>query len=186
MLKRGVFHEPKLSFLPSSNGMKTYDLIVIGTGSAATILDPVIEDDPEIKIALIDKDEPGGICLTRGCIPSKMLLYPAELIREVERASRLGVEAQIQRIDFPGVMTRMRSSIGKEIERIRRGLSHSRNIDYFPETAEFISPYTLKVGEKEIRGEKILLCTGSQPLVPSVPGLSEAGFLSSDTLLRIS
>jgi mycothione reductase len=56
--------------------MKTFDLIVIGTGSAAGILDAVIADDPEIKIALIDKDEPGGICLTRGCIPSKMLLYP--------------------------------------------------------------------------------------------------------------
>src|SRR5512136_636380 len=122
--------------------MKTYDLIVIGTGSAGGILDPVIEDDPEIKVALIDKDEPGGICLTRGCIPSKTLLYPAELIREVERASLLGVEAQIQRIDFRGVMERMRSSIGKEIERIRQGLSHNQHIDYFQEAAEFVSPLT--------------------------------------------
>jgi len=166
--------------------VKTYDLIVIGTGSAAGILDLVMEDDPEVKIALIDKDEPGGICLTRGCIPSKLLLYPAELLREVERASRLGIEARIQRIDFSGVMERMRASIGKEVERIRQGLSHHRNIDYFPEAAEFVSPFTLKVGEREIRGEKILLGTGSQPLIPPVPGLSEAGFLTSDTLLRMS
>ncbi len=166
--------------------MKTYDVIVIGTGSAASIIDVVVEEDPEVSIAVIDKDEPGGICLTRGCIPSKMLLYPAELVREVERASRLGVAARVQKIDFPGVMQRMRSSIGKEIESIRRGLSHQRNVEYFPAAAEFVAPYTLRVGGREIRGEKILLGTGSKPLIPDVPGLSEAGFLTSDTLLQIS
>jgi mycothione reductase len=63
--------------------MKDYDLIVIGTGSAMNIVNAMINADPDIKIAVIDKDEPGGICLTRGCIPSKLLLYPAELIREI-------------------------------------------------------------------------------------------------------
>jgi dihydrolipoamide dehydrogenase len=62
---------------------KEYDLIVIGTGSAMEIVNAVIQDNPKVKIAVIDKDEPGGICLTRGCIPSKILLYPAELIREL-------------------------------------------------------------------------------------------------------
>jgi mycothione reductase len=56
--------------------MKEYDLIVIGTGSAMNLLDPMIQENPGIRIAVIDKDEPGGICLTRGCIPSKLLLYP--------------------------------------------------------------------------------------------------------------
>ena len=50
--------------------MKQYDLIIIGTGSAMNIVDPMIQENPDTRIAVIDKDEPGGICLTRGCIPS--------------------------------------------------------------------------------------------------------------------
>lgn len=51
--------------------MKEYDIIVIGTGSAMEIVNAVIKGNPKVKVAVIDKDEPGGICLTRGCIPSK-------------------------------------------------------------------------------------------------------------------
>jgi dihydrolipoamide dehydrogenase len=60
--------------------VKEYDFIVIGTGSAMEIVNALIEDNPTMRAAVIDKDEPGGICLTRGCIPSKILIYPAELI----------------------------------------------------------------------------------------------------------
>ena len=67
--------------------LKDYDLIVVGTGSAMIIVEAMINANPDIKIAVIDKDEPGGICLTRGCIPSKLLFYPAELIREIGTAS---------------------------------------------------------------------------------------------------
>ena len=59
--------------------MKEYDLIVIGTGSAMNIVNPILQGNPDSRVAVIDKDEPGGICLTRGCIPSKLLLYPADL-----------------------------------------------------------------------------------------------------------
>ena len=60
--------------------MKEYDVIAIGTGSAMNVLDGMMQRSPDLKAAVIDKDEPGGICLTRGCIPSKILLYPAELL----------------------------------------------------------------------------------------------------------
>ncbi len=81
--------------------MKEYDLIVIGSGSAMNIVDPMIQEKPSIRIAVVDKDEPGGICLTRGCIPSKILLYPAELVRTVEEAGELGVDVTVRKIDFP-------------------------------------------------------------------------------------
>ena len=48
--------------------MKEYDLIVVGTGTAMNLVDPLIERNPRMKIAVIDKDEPGGICLTRGYV----------------------------------------------------------------------------------------------------------------------
>ncbi|WP_318531542.1 hypothetical protein [Methanohalophilus profundi] len=53
--------------------MKEYDLIIIGTGSGMNYVGSILQQNPEMKIAVVDKDEPGGICLTRGCIPSKIL-----------------------------------------------------------------------------------------------------------------
>jgi mycothione reductase len=121
---------------------KEYDLIIIGTGSATNLLDALIQQNPKIKIAIIDKDETGGICLTRGCIPSKILIYPAELVRNIEEARELGLQTEIKNIDFLKIMNRMRSLIGKDIDSIREGLSSSENIDYSQSAAEFVSPYT--------------------------------------------
>ncbi len=166
--------------------MKHYDLISIGTGSAMSVVEAMIQNNPEIRVAVIDKDEPGGICLTRGCIPSKLLLYPAELVRTVEKARTFGIDSEIKKIDFKKVMDRMRSIIYGDINRIRQGLSNSKNVDYYPEVAEFVSPYTLKVGDKTITAKMIFLCTGSKPTIPPINGLETVGYLTSDTILKIS
>jgi dihydrolipoamide dehydrogenase len=149
------------------------------------IVDPMINENPSMKVAVIDKDEPGGICLTRGCIPSKILLYPAELIRLTEKAREFGIATEIKSIDFAQVMKRMRSLVDADIDSIRRGLSSSDNIDYFQDTAEFVSPYTLKVGGQTIRSKLIFLCTGSQTIVPAVKGLVEVGYITSDDVLKL-
>ena len=165
--------------------MKDYDLIIIGSGSATNLLDALISRNPKIKIAIIDKDEPGGICLTRGCIPSKLLLYPAEIVRTIEEAEELGVEVAIKKIDFPKIMNRMRTLIGKDIDSIREGLSSSPNIDYYHALAEFVSPYTFKVKGEMIKSKMIFLCTGSKAIIPPIEGLESTGYLTSDTVLNL-
>jgi len=165
--------------------LKEYDLIIIGSGSATNLLDALISRNPKIKIAIIDKDEPGGICLTRGCIPSKLLLYPAEIVRTIEEAQELGVEIEIKKIDFLKIMNRMRTLIGKDIDSIREGLSSSPNIDYYHALAEFVSPYTLKVKEEMIKSEMIFLCLGSKAIIPPIEGLESTGYLTSDTVLNL-
>src|SRR5437762_12394136 len=109
--------------------MKEYDVIAVGTGSVMAVVEAMIEANPQIKVAVIDKDEPGGICLTRGCIPSKILLYPAELVRKIEEARDLGIDTQIRKISFEFVMERMKKLINTDIDQIREGLSGSKNID---------------------------------------------------------
>lgn len=165
--------------------MKEYDLIVIGSGSAMNIVDPMLRRNPGMRVAVIDKDEPGGICLTRGCIPSKILLYPAELVRLVEKARELGIEAEVKEIRFGEIMERMRSLIAKDIDSIRRGLTSSDSIDYFRDVAEFVAPYTLKVGGETIKSRQIFLCIGSRTIIPSVRGLEETGYLTSDGVLKL-
>jgi mycothione reductase len=166
--------------------MKEYDLISIGTGSAMHVVDAMLQTNPNLRVAVIDKDEPGGICLTRGCIPSKLLLYPAEMVRTIEKANEFGIDIQLHKIDFNKVMERMRHHVNEEINMIRNGLSESQNIDYYHDTAEFIEPYTLKVGnDVAIRAKMIFLCTGSKPIIPPIKGLENITYHTSDTILAM-
>ena len=165
--------------------MKEYDVIAVGTGSVMAVVEAMIEANPQIKVAVIDKDEPGGICLTRGCIPSKILLYPAELVRTIRKARGFGLDVELRSVDFAKVMERMHALIHKDIDQIRKGLSSTENLDYFHVPAEFTAPYTMRVDGTEIKGSKILLGAGSEPIIPRIPGLADAGYITSDTVLGI-
>jgi dihydrolipoamide dehydrogenase len=166
--------------------LKEYDLIAIGSGSAMNIVNAVIQQKSGMKVAVIDKDDPGGICLTRGCIPTKILVYPAELVRTIEKSKAFGIEVDITKIDFSQIMERMRTLIYQDIEMIRSGLSHSSDLDYYPTIAEFIAPYTLKVADKTLKSKMIFLCSGSKPLIPPIKGIEDVGYLTSDTILKLS
>jgi len=165
--------------------MKKYDLIIIGSGSAMNIVDPIIQGNPKVKIAVIDKDEPGGICLTRGCIPSKIMVYPAELVRTLDDVEALGLKIEVKSVSYEKIMNRMRSLIDKDIESIREGLSSSDNIDYYHSKAEFVAPYRIKVGDETLEGEMIFLGTGSRAVIPQVKGLESAGYQTSDSVIRM-
>ncbi|MDO8726754.1 MAG: dihydrolipoyl dehydrogenase [Candidatus Methanoperedens sp.] len=166
--------------------MKEYDLIVIGTGSGMNYVSSIKERFPDFKIAVIDKDEPGGICLTRGCIPSKLLLYPAELLRTIETAGKFGIDVQIRNIDFKSIMKRMNTKISRDISNIQEDLPHNPDFDYYKEIAEFVSPYTMKIGNETIKGKMFFLCSGSKPLIPDINGLNATGYLTSDTVLKMT
>ena len=166
--------------------MIEYDIIAIGTGSAMNIISAASSANPDLRIAVIDKDEPGGICLTKGCIPTKILLYPAEVIRTIQRSGIFGIDVDIKKIDFKFVMERMREIIGEDMSNIKEGLSQTQDLDYYQETAEFIDNYTLKVGDKKIKGKQILLCTGSKPKIPNIKGLDKIDYHTSDSILQIS
>src|SRR5947208_14225307 len=169
----------------SGERMREYDVIAVGTGSVMAVVEAMIEANPRIKVAVIDKDETGGICLTRGCIPSKILLYPAELVRKIEEARELGIDTQIKKISFEFVMDRMRKLIYTDIDQIREGLSSSKNIDYYHEPAEFIAPYTIRVRGTEIKSKMIFLCIGSKTIIPQIKGLDKISYHTSDSAFKM-
>ena len=169
----------------SDTSVKEYDLIAIGSGSAMNIVQAMLNSKDKKRIAVIEKDEPRGICLTRGCIPTKMLVYSAEMVRFIQDSEKFGIHAPIKKIDFQKVMDRMRDHIKPDIEGINKGLSKSQELDFFPEETEFVAPYTLKVGNKRIKSNLILLCIGSEVAIPPVKGLDVIGYYTSDTILDI-
>jgi dihydrolipoamide dehydrogenase len=97
-----------------------------------------------MNIAVIDKDSPGGICLIIGCIPSKMLLYPAEFVRNIDSTNTFGINASISGIDFRAIMEKMRKAISSDIEMLRRNLQETEDFNY-PERTEFISSYSMDI-----------------------------------------
>src|SRR5256886_16486740 len=79
----------------------------------------------------------------------------------------------------------MRSIIDRDMDAIKEGLSSSENIDYFHAAAEFISPYTLKVEGKTIRGKMIFLGSGSRAIIPPIKGLDKVRYHTSDSTIRM-
>lgn len=174
------------AFIHRGDRVKEYDLIIVGSGSGMNYIGSMIDANPEMKVAVIDKDEPGGICLTRGCIPSKILLYPAELVTGIYKAQHFGIDVQIKNIDFGKIMERMRSKISSDIRSVEENIRANPRIDYYKSTAEFVEPYTLKAGEEILKAKMIFLSTGSRPSIPYVKGLTDTGYLTSDTVLQMS
>lgn len=159
--------------------VKYYDLIAFGTGSALNVVSSVIAHWPETRVAVIERDVVGGICLTRGCVPSKMILYPAELLAEIRRASLFGIDVEVAGVDSRIILKRMREMIFDESRKIEEGIRMHPRIDLYRGVGEFVDEYTVRVGGETVNGGKILLCTGSRPFIPPIPGLEEAGYLTS-------
>ncbi len=163
--------------------MKTYDVIVIGSGCGAIIADEAIEHG--LKVAMVDKGPLGGTCLNLGCIPSKMLIYPADRIVEIQEAAKLGIEAEIKHIDFGAIMERMRKSRAADQKHIREGISQQKNLDFYEAECHFSGEYTVEVGGENMKGRKIFITSGSRPLIPPIKGLDNIDYLTNENALEL-
>ncbi|MEZ0346778.1 MAG: dihydrolipoyl dehydrogenase [Infirmifilum sp.] len=164
--------------------VKHYDVIVFGTGSAMNIVSELLNQGYEGKFAVIENNMVGGICLTRGCIPSKMLLEVARNLRRIREASKFGIEVSLKPPDFASTMESVWQRIYRESREIEHSLKHHPLIDLYEVDGVFVGDYTVDVGGREIEGEKILLCTGSKPKIPSVPGIEEVEYYTNDNFFR--
>ncbi|MFC1919293.1 dihydrolipoyl dehydrogenase [Chloroflexota bacterium] len=164
--------------------MKQYDILVIGSGSGMAIVDESLSHG--FKVALVDRGPFGGTCLNLGCIPSKMLIYPADRIAEIQEAGKLGISAQIISIDFPSIMKRMRDSIGESQEHMRHGISHLDGLDLYNAQGHFIDDYTVDVDGEKVKGDKVVMASGSRPLIPPIKGLDKVDYLTNETVLRLN
>ncbi len=163
--------------------MKKYDVIVIGSGSGGIILDSAYRAG--FKCAYVDRGPLGGTCLNVGCIPSKMLIYPADRVVEIQEAHKLGITAEIKHIDFKAIMARMRRPIDESLTHMRAGLQHAKNLDFYEAEGHFIDKYTMEIAGEVIQGEKIFIVAGARPSIPPIKGLDTINYLTNETLLQI-
>ncbi|NIS61819.1 MAG: FAD-dependent oxidoreductase, partial [Proteobacteria bacterium] len=118
-------------------------------------------------------------------IPSKMLIYTADRIVEIEEAKKLGVEAEIKNIDFHAIMERMRKSRQEDQVHIREGLKQSKNLDFYEGEGYFIGDYLLEVNGEKLKGERIFIASGSRPFIPPIKGSEDVDYLTNESVLEL-
>jgi dihydrolipoamide dehydrogenase len=163
--------------------MKTYDVIVVGSGSGGEIVDAAVSHG--MTVAWVDKGPLGGTCLNVGCIPSKILIHPADRIMEIQEAKKLGITAEIKDIDFHAIMERIHQPINESHEVMQRGIDYAENLEYYKGEGYFIRDYTLKILGEEIQGEKIFLGSGARPLIPPIKGLDSVPYITNENIFNL-
>jgi pyruvate/2-oxoglutarate dehydrogenase complex dihydrolipoamide dehydrogenase (E3) component len=165
--------------------LKTYDFICIGGGSAGFNAARVATS-LGLKVAIVDGARPlGGLCILKGCMPSKTLLYAAEVLHHARHAGRFGLRVTDARADMKAVHTRKKRIIA-DFARYRVDALTGGKFDLHRAHASFLDSHTLELSNgQRIRGKYFLIGTGSKVSAPPVPGLRELKCWSSDDVLDL-
>ncbi|MBN2713698.1 MAG: dihydrolipoyl dehydrogenase [Planctomycetes bacterium] len=150
-----------------------YDIIIIGSGPAGYVAAERAGEQGK-SVLLVEKDENlGGVCLNTGCIPTKSMLYSAKLYDHAFHAKDFGVNIEGASFDYPFVKNRtegIQETLRKGIE----GLMKKNKVDVVKGSALIKSAKSVEVDGKVYEGSNLLICTGSRPFVPPIPGLKES------------
>jgi pyruvate/2-oxoglutarate dehydrogenase complex dihydrolipoamide dehydrogenase (E3) component/uncharacterized membrane protein YdjX (TVP38/TMEM64 family) len=164
------------------------NLVVIGAGSAG-LVSAYIAAAVKAKVTLIEKHKMGGDCLNTGCVPSKALIKSARLLSQIRRAPEFGLKSASAEFDFADVMERVQRVV-KTVEphdSVERYTS--LGVECIEGEATITSPWTVEVrtpaGMRTLTTRAIVIAAGAQPFVPPIPGIDEAGYLTSDTVWQL-
>ena len=162
-----------------------YNMVVIGAGTAGLVTAAGTAGLGG-KTALIERRLMGGDCLNVGCVPSKALIRAAKMVADVRDAGKFGVMVPDGvTVDFPAVMERMR--------RLRAGISHHDSakrfkdlgVDVYMGSAKFTGTDTIEVEGQTLKFARACIASGTKPLELPIPGLTEAGFLTNETVFSL-
>lgn len=152
-----------------------YDLIVLGGGPGG-YLAAERAGHAGLKTLLIEKRNVGGVCLNEGCVPSKALLYSAKVYDYAKHGDHYGVTCEGVKFDHSFAMKRKDKVVSTLVGGIKMGLKANKVTLVEGEgtiMGRDAEGFILKVGEEEYKGAKLLIATGSMPVVPPIPGVKE-------------
>ena len=158
-----------------------YDFAVIGAGPAGYIAAKKAAAAGK-KVLLVEKSKLGGVCLNEGCVPSKTLLQAAKTYHHARHGSVFGVEAKGLTFDFPkahqhknNVMNKMRDGIA--------GLMKKYKVEVVAGEAKLLPNSQVEISGEIHEATDILLCTGSSPAIPPIPGVDLENVVDSSGIL---
>jgi pyruvate/2-oxoglutarate dehydrogenase complex dihydrolipoamide dehydrogenase (E3) component len=165
--------------------VKPYDFLILGGGSAGFNAARVAVS-LGLRTAIVDgAHDLGGLCILRGCMPSKTLLYMAEVLHLAQKGKTFGLKISSARADMKAIHARKKKIIADFAGYRQRALA-SGKFDLIRAHARFLDPHTVELSDgKKIAAKHILIGTGSKVSVPPVPGLAESKFWTSDDVLDL-
>ena len=168
--------------------MQHFDLCVIGSGSGNSLVSSAFRGQ---KVAIVDSAPWfGGTCLNAGCIPSKMLSYPADLAESARHAGALGVDIGTVSIRWDD----LRDRVFERVDAAARAAEEQRErhgVTVYRQQASFVGQKRLLIGEEEvITADQFVIAAGSRPWTPDLPGLDDpevaARVHTSDDVMRLA
>lgn len=165
--------------------MKPYDLIVIGGGSAGFNAARVAGGLGR-RVAVVDgASRLSGLCILKGCMPSKTLIYAAEVLHHARQGAIFGLKVSGAAANMPAMQARKRRIIGDFAAHRQRQLKAGQ-FALYRHQAHFLDRHTIELANgRRLRGRHFLIATGSRVNVPALPGLAETPHWSSDDVLDL-
>ncbi|MEO0480237.1 MAG: FAD-dependent oxidoreductase [Planctomycetota bacterium] len=165
--------------------MKTYDVLVLGGGTAGTAAAKAAHQAGQ-KTAMFNDGELGGLCILRGCMPTKTMLHAAHLRHEAAHHHTPGIGRAELSVDFPAVMANKDAKVERFKSAKIRGIE-AAGYEVLDARAKFVGPDTIEAGGETYKFEKgAVIATGSTQFIPDVPGLKESDYLDSDGLMQLT
>jgi mercuric reductase len=165
--------------------VKRYDLIVLGSGSAARDAAAKATQLCGAEVALVESTRWGGSCPNVACKPTKAYLVVAELVHDInELAEKLGIDVGAAKVDLARVKAR-KDSIRKPQPKWVEDLRAAR-FDTYEGEAELVDPHTVRVGDDKLTAERILVATGSRTAVPPIEGIGEIDWIDHVSALELT
>jgi mercuric reductase len=161
-----------------------YDLIAIGSGSAARDAAGKAAREFDARVALVEHRLWGGSCPNVACRPTKAYVVAAELMHDVRHhAAERGIDVPDAALDLARTRAWKDSLLRDQASWLQ--LLSDRGHGVFPGTAAFVDPETVRVGARELAGEKILIATGSRTAVPPIPGIDDVNWVDHVSALEL-
>ncbi len=163
----------------------THVVIVGAYGSAGATVAEELVDEPGVELTLVDDGDPGGgLCILRGCMPSKEILSAAEHRFQARHDERLAGDPP--EVDLESVVERKDDNVLGWAAHRRAGideLTEREGVEFVHDTARFVDDRTVAVGDREITADYVVVATGSVVNVPDLPGIEDVGFSTSEDVL---
>jgi len=165
--------------------IEEFDYIVIGGGSGGYAAARTAKEAVD-RVAIVDNaEELGGLCILRGCMPSKTLIYSAEVLHLAQQGEKFGLKIPEAKADLKGLHERKLEIIG-EFADYRQDQLHSDRFTLFRERAKFISEDTIQLSDgRKLRAKNFMVATGSIVATPDIEGLSSVPCWTSDDVLDL-
>ena len=162
------------------------NLIVIG-GGAAGLVSAYIAAAVKAKVTLIETHKMGGDCLNYGCVPSKAIIKSAKLASQMRHGEHYGLSAMSPEFSFRKVMARVHRVIADVAPHDSVERYTGLGVEVLQGYARITDPWTVEIKlhdgtTQKLTTRSIVIATGAQPFVPPLPGLSDVGYVTSDTL----